>query len=191
MLIQELLHVSSDEGIRLGGKCAAVRHATKWVLDLVGRPMVRDGSDWGEARYAVAWGLNEYYDVLHTGGEYLTDEEYERMHFGMFTALANYYYLRVHTLLLYGRTPTTLRRWKPKPKNHQWVHLVEDQVGPTRRNPITTWCYMDEDFVGRMKRLILKCHRSSCAEQSMKKYMLWMSICLAEVRDGCYAGPHD
>eukprot|EP00973_Karenia_brevis_P011517 1558210-Karenia_brevis.AAC.1 len=77
-----------------------------------------------------------------------------------------------------------MRMWRPKPKNHQWTHLIEDFVRPTKINPKHTYCYRDEDFCGRMKTSIQKCHGTTLAPNALRKYLLYLKIKLADIRDG-------
>ena len=145
-----------DKGICLSGKAAATRKLSSFCLHLAER--FNDGSAHDRERLGAAWGLHEYNTLVATCGDFLDDLEVERIIHSVHTCLACFYWLRVEAVGL-----GFLRRWKPKPKNHQWVHLVEDFVAPTKRNPRGAWCYCDEDFVGRMKVLMVKSHRTGGA----------------------------
>ncbi|CAE7863872.1 unnamed protein product, partial [Symbiodinium necroappetens] len=46
--------------------------------------------------------------------------------------------------------------WKLRPKFHKLDHIAYDQAA--RINPIVLSCYMDEDAVGKIKRMAMKSH---------------------------------
>ena len=56
-----------------------------------------------------------------------------------------------------------VNRWRLQPKLHCLIHLSEDHLifGVNAR---TFHCYIDEDHVGLIKRLALKCHRGDLLE---------------------------
>ena len=158
-LTPELLNLKSELGVHLSGKCSAVRTCTAWLLHAVAAH--DDGSDWARARIGCIWGLFTYYDVLYRNGRYLPDPEIDLLIFAATVSTESYYWLRSECIRLHGITQTTSRRFRPKPKNHQWIHLVEDRVKVTKINPRFEDCYMNEDFVGQMKKNMQACHRVS------------------------------
>eukprot|EP00969_Alexandrium_andersonii_P160318 7083112-Alexandrium_andersonii.AAC.1 len=63
------------------------------------------------------------------------------------------------------------------------VHLAEDLIGESHINPTYTYCYRDEDFIGRMKHLCKRMHRRRLVDRVMYRYLLGMSLKLADIRD--------
>lgn len=56
-----------------------------------------------------------------------------------------------------------VNRWRLRPKLHAFLHISEDHLR-YRVCARTFHCYVDEDFVGLVKRLSLKCHRGDLLE---------------------------
>ena len=56
-----------------------------------------------------------------------------------------------------------INRWRLQPKLHCLVHISEDHR-IFLVNVRTYHCFIDEDFVGLVKRLALKCHRGDLLE---------------------------
>jgi hypothetical protein len=130
------------------------------------------------ARYRISacWGLWSYYECIMHAGKWLTDQEVSRAETGLYTFFSGYMSLRAEALEQ-GHTAC----WRPKPKFHLMIHLVDDFVVPLHINPRDFWCYMSEDFVGKMKRLAKACHRSSIVGSLLKRYLVGKSIELKSV----------
>ena len=62
-----------------------------------------------------------------------------------------------------------LALWKLLPKLHAWSHIAYDNGGT---NPRHVHCYVDEDMVGRMKRLYVRCHARSAPSTALLRYIL-------------------
>lgn len=87
---------------------------------------------------------------------------------------SNYLALRVEAVT-HGHTAC----WRPKPKLHMAIHLMDDFVLPLQLNPRDFWCYMSQDFVGKVKKLAKMCHRNSIVRSLCKRYLLGKKIELA------------
>lgn len=172
----------SSDAIHLTAKAAATRKCTSYCLLIA--QQFNSGSAHDRVRLGCIWGMNEYNRVVAESGKYLTDEQIERLILATHTCMNCFYWLRQEAVGLGMR-----KRWVPKPKNHQWVHLVEDFVRPTKRNPRTAWCYADEDFVGRMRTIMRKVARKTLALRTMQKYVLLWGLFGGMVRDGRVVGP--
>ena len=171
------LHVLGTDGFHTGGHAAENRKGARFSLHLATKH--NDGSPHGEARYACAWGLATYYNIIERGAMYLTDAEKADLQYATVTCLSAYYWLRAEAV-----TFKRYRAWRPKPKQHQWVHLVEDFIIPTGLNPRWSWCYGDEDFIGRCKKMLVKCHRKVLAIRFTGHYMLLVALSIGDMRDG-------
>ncbi|CAE7361318.1 unnamed protein product [Symbiodinium natans] len=62
--------------------------------------------------------------------------------------------------------------WKIRPKVHKADHLAFD-LAP-RVNPLVLSCYMDEDAVGKMKRLAMKSHPQQLGRQVLARYAAYV-----------------
>ncbi len=69
--------------------------------------------------------------------------------------------------------------WKIMPKRHALTHVAYDNKGV---NPRAVHCYLDEDMVGRMKRLYQRCHGATAAQRSMERYVLSLVLRWVELR---------
>ena len=72
------------------------------------------------------------------GDDYLSDADCIKLRLGMMCSLSAYWWLRFDHMLHNPPTQSNLKVWKPKPKQHQWCHLVELFIIPTRINPRKT-----------------------------------------------------
>lgn len=57
------------------------------------------------------------------------------------------------------------------PKCHMATHMAYD-IAATGINPRRTTCYADEDMVGKVKAIMLKCHGSSAGKRCMDRYAI-------------------
>ena len=73
----------------------------------------------------------------------MTDEEHENMCTAIEHALLTYNALADEAIR------RNIRRWKVLPKFHAFTHYYYHKT-----NPRAFHCYLDEDFVGRLKRLV-------------------------------------
>ena len=56
------------------------------------------------------------------------------------------------------------------PKAHMVSHLSYDFSG--QANPRKTQCYSDEDMVGKMKRIMSRCHGATAAAMGLLRYVI-------------------
>ena len=61
-----------------------------------------------------------------------------------------------------------------RPKHHYLQHLADDVVR-TRVNPRTFQCFDEESFLGRIKRMVSKCHASTVSSRCIQRYVLHLS----------------
>ena len=140
----ENIHLQgSTEGVFISGKASACRRAVEFALFLANKH--NRGTDDDELRYGAIWGLHEYYEIIARGDRYLTRSQVEHLQAAVLVSEQCYFALRSRSV-----QNEEFRMWSPKPKFHMWLHLADDFIGVTFINPRFTWCYMDEDFVGRI-----------------------------------------
>ena len=63
--------------------------------------------------------------------------------------------------------------WRLIPKVHALTHLAYDGA---MGNPRAAHCYQDEDFVGRIKRIYVRCHGRSAPLRAVQRYALHCSL---------------
>jgi hypothetical protein len=62
--------------------------------------------------------------------------------------------------------------WRVRPKLHACTHIGFDHGGT---NPRSVHCYADEDMVGRMKRLYIKCHGTTAPSRALQRYAILLT----------------
>lgn len=94
-----------------------------------------------------------WFDRLERSPRFLTNSQRVELH-----ALGLKYVGIVERLAIIGLL-THVSRWRLQPKLHSFVHIAEDHLkfGVSGRS---FHCFCDEDHVGLIKRLALKCHRN-------------------------------
>ena len=87
--------------------------------------------------------------------------------------------IRVHLLtwqsLSRSAKAQSLRLWRLIPKTHCLDHMQE-HVLKTQRNPMGHACFQDEDFLGKLKKVGLKCHGKSICKELVRRYQLGTAI---------------
>ena len=61
--------------------------------------------------------------------------------------------------------------WHITPKFHMAIHLAYD-FAAEGVNPRRVTCYADEDMVGRMKKIVSKCHGKSAGKTCLDRYTI-------------------
>jgi hypothetical protein len=79
-----------------------------------------------------------------------------------------------HALLMYNALAANAfeqgrQLWKFIPKHHALTHIAYDGHGT---NPRAVHCYADEDMVGRMKKIYVKCHGRTAPFRSIQRYII-------------------
>ena len=66
-----------------------------------------------------------------------------------------------------------------RPKLHMMVHMiddlhsfVQDEAAAWTMNPISDFCFMDEDFIGKISRLSRRCHKLTCTKETISRYLV-------------------
>ena len=66
-----------------------------------------------------------------------------------------------------------IKNWKLVPKFHALVHIANDY---NNTYPRRTQCYLDEDMVGKMKRIFVKCHANTAHYRSLQRYCILVGL---------------
>ena len=66
-----------------------------------------------------------------------------------------------------------LCRWAVTPRHHALTHIGFDNGGT---NPRQVHCYSDEDMVGKMKRIFLRCHGATAGQRGLRRYRLLQAV---------------
>jgi len=110
--------------------------------------------------------LRCWFDTLEKSPRYLTSQQ----GFELYT-LAKKFVQSLERLASIALR-SNRQRWKFQPKLHPWLHIAEDHWR-LRYNYRHCHCFIDEDFVGLVKRLAQKCHRGELLElRILCRYLL-------------------
>ena len=99
--------------------------------------------------------------------------------------------LAMHGHLSSASRAAGVRVWPITPKFHAMQHIAYDQA--YMGNPRRVHCYSDEDMVGNMKRIYIRCHGIAAPHRSLQRYALlqnmrWRQLALAAPpRPGAFA----
>ena len=66
------------------------------------------------------------------------------------------------------------RLWPVTPKFHALQHIAYDQA--RMGNPRRVHCYSDEDMVGKMKRIYIRCHGTTAPQRGLQRYALLQNM---------------
>ena len=61
--------------------------------------------------------------------------------------------------------------WHLIPKCHMATHIAFD-FAASGVNPRRTTCYADEDMVGRVKKIVSRCHGGSASRRALQRYAI-------------------
>ena len=86
--------------------------------------------------------------------------------------------LKLYNALAAESVQTGTRLWRLRPKHHACTHIGYDHW---RTNPRRVHCYADEDMVGRMRRVYVKCHGGTAPERALQRYIIMVGLRWARV----------
>ena len=127
-----------------------------------------DESD--EELYSLVWLANSWMQVLAAAGPFLSDAERHHVH------IVGCAFQRVYIDL----ASKNRARWYVRPKFHLLTHVVESVVS-TCRNPLLDSAFMDEDWLKQMSRIIRRCHKVTCHQTALQRWLLCIHQKLKEV----------
>ena len=64
-----------------------------------------------------------------------------------------------------------IKNWKVVPKFHALIHIAA-----SRNNPRRQQCYDDEDIVGKIKRIFVKCHAATASRRALQRYAMMLTL---------------
>ena len=111
------------------------------------------------------WGLVEFVSVLDASPRHMSEAAMEAAARGADA------YLGALQELSHAAAAQGLKVWKVRPKVHYFMHLVA-RMRMHRRNPRFDSVWNNEDFVGRIGRIIRKAHARRACSRLMERYLL-------------------
>ena len=146
---------------QLSAKAAALRSMTYWV-DKVLRERANVGA---EVRATMISSFVRADHVCRVSGRHLSVAQHRALCQNLEAALTSYNLLASEALV------ANKRLYKIIPKFHAVTHTYDLAINPRR-----VTCYQDEDMVGRMKAIYVKCHGSTAPMRSLQRYCVLVCI---------------
>ena len=146
-------------------KASQTRYLVRWVCEVLQRPGVSEGMH-GGIRLAMFSRFVAFENVCGRNGRYLPQGERDLIAQYMEEAL-----LCLNALAAEAIAAGNLYLWHIVPKAHMASHMAFDCAG-AGVNPRRVTCYADEDMVGRMKRVMSRCHGGSAGRMGMERYAI-------------------
>ena len=139
------------------------RYLVRWLHSVLVRPGVSD-TDYGCVRLSCFQGWVTFEDICDAHGRYIPRPQVEVGQQAVELALVSQNALEAAALAR-GRV-----LWHQTPKNHMATHMAYDMM--PYANPRAVHNYPDEDLIGKVKRLMSKCHGLSAGRQGINRYMI-------------------
>ena len=145
-------------------KANMIKHIMYWLRDVLSQPGVSAGPH-GCCRRSMVEAFCAVEDVLANHGRFLPITSREAVADHMERALIHMNYLHCEALEkkeFFWHIPT---------KCHMATHLAYDFVAEGV-NPRRVTCYADEDMVGRVKRIVQRCHGAKAGTRVLDRYAI-------------------
>ncbi len=149
-------------------KAAATRSMQYWLRAVTATAATAPAaSERVQQRAALFEALCQADTVMRQSGRHMSAEQQGELARRFEQALLLYNSLAAIALAQHRRV------WKLLPKHHALTHIAYDNAGV---NPRSVHCYPDEDMVGRMKRVYVRCHGRTAPERGLQRYMLLAAL---------------
>ena len=128
------------------------------------------------------WAANNIAGLIACSGVMFTEDQVKQLF-----VVGNLFlttYLRLHEKF---RSFCCYRLWNPRPKFHLIAHAVDQ--GRRKKNPRTTWCFMDEDWIKSIMRLAKKTHARTTHVAVLTRYTAGLIVsvyCFVEISWLCW-----
>ena len=99
--------------------------------------------------------------ICRKSGRHFTPDQHRQFCAALEKALVCYNALAVEASAL------KIKSWKMLPKHHAATHYYDVPL-----NPRKVACNLDEDMVGRMKKIYISCHGSTAPFRSLQRYAI-------------------
>ena len=148
-------------------KAAAIRSMVYWFKEIcemaAAKNMAPANALHCRLRACMFNAFVEADEIQRRSGRHLSQEAQAKLAAAMERALCAYNALAVEAI------NAGVRLWRFIPKHHALTHIAYDNGGT---NPRKVSCYLDEDMVGRMKRIYVMCHGHTAPYTSLKRYII-------------------
>lgn len=151
---------------QLQAKAAELRSMQYWMRDVCSA-VAEDHGSHGHIRAKLFESLVQVDETCRASQRFLTAEAAQKLAADMECAL------QMYNALAASAVKASRLLWKCIPKMHALTHVAYDNWGT---NPRAVHCYPDEDMVGRMKKIYIKCHGATAPRRALQRYMLLVGV---------------
>ena len=144
-------------------KGAATRHMVRWILSVLMRPGVST-TPIQLVRLALFEKWTTFEVICARTGRYFSPADLKSLQDSVEAALVAQNALHAHALA------NNSLHWHQLPKNHSASHMAFEFC--PLANPRKIHCYPDEDMIGKMKRLMSKCHGKTAGRMGVLRYII-------------------
>ena len=146
-------------------KAAMTKHLVHWMYSVLRRPGISQGGH-GALRFALFDSWVRFEDICTRNNRFVADADIPNLDTAVGDALL--YQSVLHSEALESNE----LKWHILCKNHMSQHLATDFVRSTLVNPRRVTNYSDEDFVGKVKRIMSSCHGATAGKMGMYRYII-------------------
>lgn len=158
-------------------KAADIKIISQWLSHKT-VSIAHDGSRHQRVRSVVAWAMGEYIYLCDAYGQVLSESEADRL------AFAGRAYITSFAFLAWESYTSGVKLWKIRPKLHYFDHQI-DRVLKERLNPKHLACWIDETFMGRVKRVGQACHGATACLRILDRHLLFLKMRWKQRRELC------
>ena len=144
-------------------KARACAYVVEWLSEEI-TPYHVD-SELNQFRATCMWCYNGLFQLFREGRVILNPQEIQRTEFLIDCLLYS------HNRLASAALNVCSLLWVLKPKHH-YLFETKLHVRSTAFNPGAYWCFGDEDHVGVISKLALRCHKRTAVLQCIRRYMI-------------------
>lgn len=119
------------------------------------------------------YGLQRLIEIMDGSGLVFTDEEAAEASNCLELHLKSYMWLAVY---FYERR---VMYFKVRCKTHYLFHLV-DEIRLWKLNPVIWENFEEESFLGKLKRIAIRCHGGTCTQRVFSRYLLCLAMALRD-----------
>ena len=122
-------------------------------------------SEHNQLRHNCIWGYNKAVSTMKGAKLILNDAEAAMLEETRKAALLSHASLRAEAHQLARHT------WHTVPKHHYYDHCIR-QACDIRLNPVYHWAFMDEDLMGKIKRIAQLCSGQIREMRVLQRYLI-------------------
>ena len=149
-------------------KGAQTRQLILWLTECCLRPGLENLNDHAKLRLAMMMNISIYENIYNANWRVIPPADLERARVATEKALV------CLNALSDAAIHSGNRLYHIIPKGHMVTHMSYDMAH--QANPRSVTCYADEDMVGRMKRIVVKCHGASAAKMALMRYLILVGL---------------